>query len=117
MKLIIDIPEDVYKAHKMGDISPWIVNSIFDAVMNGIPLPKGYGVDVLDKIRAEIENINLNEVATKYEDRFYGFQQEVLQIIDKYKAESEDKCSKCEYYINPDYTRCKECGAERSDKE
>lgn len=31
--------------------------------------------------------------------------------------ERSDKCSKCEYYINPDYTRCKECGAERSDKE
>lgn len=28
-----------------------------------------------------------------------------------------DKCSKCKYHINPDYTRCKECGAERSDKE
>lgn len=31
--------------------------------------------------------------------------------------ESNDKCKNCEYYINPDYTRCKECGAERSDKE
>lgn len=31
--------------------------------------------------------------------------------------ERSDKCSKCKYHINPDYTRCKECGAERSDKE
>lgn len=45
--------------------------------------------EVLDKIRAEIGNINLNEVAAKYEDRFYGFQQEVIKILDKYKAESE----------------------------
>lgn len=45
----------------------------------------------LDKIRAEIGNINLNEVAEKYEDRFYGFQREVIKIIDKYKGESEDK--------------------------
>ncbi len=44
---------------------------------------------VLDKIRTEIGNINLNEVAAKYEDRFYGFQQEVIKILDKYKAESE----------------------------
>lgn len=29
--------------------------------------------EVLDKIRAEIENINLNEVAMKYEDRFMDF--------------------------------------------
>ena len=26
--------------------------------------------------------------------------------------ESEDKCKKCEYYRNPDYTRCHECKAE-----
>ena len=44
---------------------------------------------ILDKIRAEIANINLNKVATKYEDRFYGFQQEVIKILDKCKAESE----------------------------
>ncbi len=44
---------------------------------------------ILDKIKAEIGNINLNEVATKYEDRFYGFQQEVIKILDKDKAESE----------------------------
>lgn len=46
--------------------------------------------EVLDKIRTEIDNINLDEVATKYEDRFYGFQQEVIKIIDKYKVESEE---------------------------
>ena len=51
--------------------------------VNAIP------TSVLDKIRAEIENINLNEVAIKYENRFYGFQQETLAIIDKYKTESE----------------------------
>ena len=45
---------------------------------------------VIDKIRAEIGNINLNEVVTKYEDRFYGFQQEVIKILDKYKGENED---------------------------
>ena len=43
MKIVIDIPEEVYKAHKMGDISPWIVNAIDEAVYNGIPLPKNHG--------------------------------------------------------------------------
>ena len=33
------------------------------------------------------------------------------------ESQESDKCSKCKYHINPDYTRCKECGAERSDKE
>lgn len=31
--------------------------------------------------------------------------------------ESEDKCEKCEYYINPDYTRCHICKAESEDKQ
>lgn len=31
--------------------------------------------------------------------------------------ESEDKCKNCEYYRNPDYTRCHECKAESEDKE
>lgn len=32
--------------------------------------------------------------------------------IDKYKA---NKCKNCEYYQNPDYTRCHECKAESED--
>lgn len=39
MKLIIDIPEDVYIARKYGDISPWITGTILDAVEQGTPLP------------------------------------------------------------------------------
>lgn len=31
--------------------------------------------------------------------------------------ESEDRCKNCEYYRNPDYTRCHECKAESEDKE
>lgn len=33
-----------------------------------------------------------------------------------YAEESEDKCKNCEYYRNPDYTRCHECEAESEDK-
>jgi hypothetical protein len=45
---------------------------------------------VLDKIRAEIEA--LEEGITSYQnDRPWIFKDEALQIIDKYKAESEDK--------------------------
>lgn len=36
-----------------------------------------------------------------------------LEKAIKLKAESEDKCKNCEYYRNPDYTRCHECKAER----
>lgn len=46
--------------------------------------------DILDKIRAEIEA--LEEGITSYHnDRPWIFKDEVLQIIDKYKEESENK--------------------------
>ena len=49
------------------------------------PKPK---TDTLEKIRAEIEH--LEEGITSYHnDRPWVFKDEVLQIIDKYKAESE----------------------------
>ena len=47
------------------------------------------GLDVLDKIRAEIEA--LDEGITSYHnDRPWIFKDKALEIIDKYKAESED---------------------------
>ena len=64
----------------------------------------------LKKIIAESREVAeaLNEFADNLE-----------RIEKKYSKPQErsDKCSKCEYRINPDYTRCKECGAERSGKE
>ena len=42
-----------------------------------------------------------------------------LERIEKKYAEpqeSEDKCKKCEYYINPDYTRCHTCKAESEEE-
>jgi hypothetical protein len=45
-----------------------------------------------------------------------------LELLEKQgcKVESQgskDKCKKCEYYLNPDYTRCHECKAESEDAE
>jgi hypothetical protein len=39
-----------------------------------------------------------------------------MSLPQPYKSESEDKCKNCEYYRNPDYTRCHECEAERSEE-
>ena len=42
-----------------------------------------------------------------------------LEQIEKKYAESqegEDKCKNCEYYLNPDYTRCHECKSESENK-
>ncbi len=46
VKLIIEIPEKVFEARKIGEISPWVTVPILDAVQNGIPL---------DDVKAEIE--------------------------------------------------------------
>lgn len=35
-----------------------------------------------------------------------------LERIEKKYAEPQDKCKNCEYYLNPDYTRCHECKVE-----
>lgn len=78
MIMICNVPNEVVESVKMGT---WCGSSVAEKMIaNGVPL---------DKIRAEIGNINLNEVAAKYEDRFYGFQREVIKILDKYKGESE----------------------------
>lgn len=36
----------------------------------------------LEKLKAMISEMDLNKVAKNYEDRFYGFQKEILQMID-----------------------------------
>ena len=67
-------------------------------------------IDVLDKIRAEI--LNFKEKCNASDYLGCG----ILEIIDKYKAESEDKCKNCKYYRNPDYTRCHKCKEKSEDK-
>lgn len=55
IKVVIEIDEDVYKAHKMGDVSPWIVNSVFDAVRNGEPI-LSFFEKLYEKIEKERKN-------------------------------------------------------------
>ena len=49
---------------------------------------KWIGAEVLDKIRAEIAALG-EGISSYHNDRPWVFKDEVLQIIDKYKAESE----------------------------
>ena len=64
----------------------------------------------LKKIIAESREVAqaLNEFADNLE-----------RIETKYAEpqESSDKCKNCKYYLNPDYTRCHECKAERNEDE
>ena len=97
MKLIIDIPERMLDWIKNGFPDEEDMNILIKLVLDGIPL---------DKIRAEIEQAKT--YTYKIEDgkeftasadniihpnyRFYtSGLNKALEIIDKYKAESEDK--------------------------
>ena len=67
MKLIIDIPEEIYKASQIIDVKYEDTIQIpFEVVANGIPL---------DKIRAEIAENGNSDINT----------QTVLSIIDHYR--------------------------------
>ena len=39
-----------------------------------------------------------------------------MPLPEPYMEEGDDMCKNCEYYHNPDYTRCHECDAESEDK-
>ena len=58
MKLVIDIPEELYK-NKKGYITHMDVHMILDAIKNSTPLPKGHGrlgdLDALEKLCYEHE--------------------------------------------------------------
>lgn len=81
MKLIIDIDENIYN-HIVVD-SEYFTPSLVNAFKNGTPLD-----DVLNKIRAEIEQIT-DTMGVSYNQ--YVSKIDVFQILDKYKAERSDK--------------------------
>ena len=62
------------------------ISENIDKCINNVPT-----VDVLDKIRAEIEKVFCMSVVTNKLRTPMEVKTEILQIIDKYKAESEDK--------------------------
>ena len=82
MQIVIDIDEKQYNIIK-NDLYKTFPTEMkkwgLEAIRNGIPL---------DKIRAEIEQIT-DTMGVSYNQ--YVSKIDVLQIIDKYKAESEDK--------------------------
>jgi hypothetical protein len=84
MKLIIDISKEVYNGIKIGMRNRDDMREIGEAVENGIPLD-----DVLNKIRAEIEQIADEE--QKHDKKWAIGLRYAVKVIDKYKAESEDK--------------------------
>lgn len=79
MKYVIEMDEEVYKARKRGDISPWITGPILDAVANGKPLDS-----VLDEIKAKIDAESAKSFRYPNWERAKALEW-ALSIIDKYK--------------------------------
>lgn len=75
MKLIIDIDEEIYKSIKIGMRNRDDMAKIGEAIEDGIPL---------DKIRAEIMSLTNGDTP----ERIWNV--DVLEILDKYKGESEE---------------------------
>jgi hypothetical protein len=107
MKLIIDIPDQMYLNAKADTLCGSDI--LVKAVKNGIPhetvtefadrCSECGREKVLDKIRAEIMQLDYDTESIDYDHNDMPqtetvhtiCQEEVLQIIDRYKAESEDK--------------------------
>ena len=85
MKLIIDIPEEIYKNIKDG---MWCGNNITsNAIENGIPIPDNATACDIDAIKAEIEE--LQDEWFKETEGWWCYEK-ALRIIDKYtKGEKE----------------------------
>lgn len=83
IEIVVKIPKKFYKKVKYGRSANNLINN---AIANGTPFNK-----VIDKIRAEIEKLpteKCTETRRIYIDAD-DFKENVLAILDKYKAESE----------------------------
>ena len=78
MKLIIDIPEDVYVARKHGEISPWVTGTILDAVEQGTPIPD-------NATNGDIMNVMFDIVEDKHQDKgtinLYFFDLDIAIVV------------------------------------
>ena len=96
MQIVIDIPEQIYLNAKADTLcgSDILVKAIKNGILHESVTEfadrcRECGREkVLDKISAEIEQIN-DTMGVSY--NLYVSKIDVLQIIDKYKVESEDK--------------------------
>jgi len=59
MKIVIDIPEDTYKAICNGCMLPPDVKNVVRGIKNGISLPKGHGRLIDESKITECEQIGL----------------------------------------------------------
>ena len=69
-------------------------------------------IDIVD-IKGEVEQ---GKITAYVKDGAIYLRNDIGEIVKIGEVESKDKCKKCEYYRNPDYTRCHECKAESEEQ-
>lgn len=83
MKLIIDIPEEIYKASQIIDVKYEDVIQIpLEVIASGVPLPKGHGrIGDLDKIIKEMQDYH-DDCAKTSEYTRLGFETAIAVVED-----------------------------------
>ena len=96
MQIVIDIPEESYKATCKGNMLPPDVENVVNAIKKGTPISKGHGrlgdLDELEQriIRYVEHHAHMMDEMTLIQENFIidGIKQ-TLTIIEADKAESE----------------------------
>lgn len=95
MKVVIDIPEENYKKDNLIHFFGVYSVKLDEVIKNGTPLN-----EVLDKIRAEIDRIEIDVQVDEHTILIRTAEQVkqmALKIIDKYRGESDCHSCKTEY--------------------
>ncbi len=81
MQLVIDLPEEVYKRAKGGDLTNVDSMMICGAVTEGTPLPKGHGdlIDVKRKITVPV-----------YDEQYEEWGEKVLTVLEALNRWSDE---------------------------
>lgn len=105
IELVVKLPESIWVAIQNGEYCGILDDRTYNAIKNGTPLEKHdeeviketvesiWGkppyTEMLDKMRAEIKSISPKTYPFLHSTDRYVKEDAVLQIIEKYKAESE----------------------------
>lgn len=95
MQIVIDIPEDSYKATCKGSMLPPDVKNVVQGIKNGILLPKGHG-DLID--------VNRKITVPVYDEQYEEWRKETLTVYDALNRWSNEGITVKDVVISADKT-------------
>lgn len=95
MQIVIDIPEDSYKATCKGSMLPPDVKNVVQGIKNGILLPKGHG-DLID--------VNRKITIPVYDEQYEEWRKETLTVYDALNRWSNEGITVKDVIISADKT-------------